>query len=123
MSKSYRELDVYKISFDLFIKVHRFTFKMPKSELYELGSQLRRSADSINSNIVEGYGRKSYKNDFLKFLIYANSSNDETVNHLRKVCLLYPTLSKEGQHFVEEYQKLGGKMYNFIEYVRNNWRT
>jgi len=69
MAKTYKELDVYRVSFDLFIRVHRFSFRLPKHETYELGSQIRRSADSVNSNIVEGYGRKQYKNDFIRFLI------------------------------------------------------
>ena len=68
MSKSYTELNVYKISFNLFIQTHQLSKKLPKYETYELGSQLRRSADSVNSNIVEGYGRKRYKKDFIKFL-------------------------------------------------------
>ncbi|MCX6171922.1 MAG: four helix bundle protein [Flavobacterium sp.] len=45
---------------------------LPKYELYELGSQLRRSSDSIVTNIVEGYGRKRYKSDFIKFLVYSH---------------------------------------------------
>jgi len=61
MALSYRELDIYQISFDLFIKTHHFSLELPNYELYELGSQLRRSSDSVNSNIVEGYGRKTYK--------------------------------------------------------------
>jgi len=81
MALSYRELDIYQIAFDLFIKTHNFSLELPKYELYELGSQLRRSSDSVNSNIVEGYGRKTYKNDFIKFLIYSHASNDETINH------------------------------------------
>ena len=85
MSKSYTELNVYKISFNLFIQTHQLSKKLPKYETYELGSQLRRSADSVNSNIVEGYGRKRYKKDFIKFLVYAHSSNDETLNHLKKI--------------------------------------
>ncbi len=84
MALSYKDLDIYKISFQLFIKTHRFSLKLPKYELYELGSQIRRSSDSVNSNIVEGYGRNRYKFDFLKFLNYSHASNDETVNHLRK---------------------------------------
>jgi len=72
MAKTYKDLDVYNISFDLFIRTHRFTRRLPKYETYELGSQLRRSADSVNSNIVEGYGRKRYKNDFVKFLVYSH---------------------------------------------------
>lgn len=123
MAKTYKELDVYNISFDLFIRTHRFTHKLPKYETYELGSQLRRSADSVNSNIVEGYGRKKYKNDFLKFLIYSHSSNDETINHLRKISLLYTDLTEEATQLMNEYNLLGGKMNKFIEYVSKKWRT
>ena len=123
MAKTYKDLDVYNISFDLFIRTHRFTFRLPKHETYELGSQLRRSADSINSNIVEGYGRKRYKKDFVKFLIYSHSSNDETINHLKKIEQLYPDLSEEAKVLKTEYDKLGGKLNKFIEYVLNNWKT
>ena len=123
MSKTYKDLDVYNISFDLFIKTHQFSRKLPKYELYELGSQIRRSADSINSNIVEGYGRKRYKADFIKFLVYSHSSNDETINHLKKISKLYPDLSQEANNLTIEYDSLGGKLNKFIDYVINNWRT
>ncbi|MEB2785107.1 four helix bundle protein [Algoriphagus persicinus] len=62
---TYKDLDIYKISFNLFLKTHPFTLKLPKYELYELGSQLRRSSNSVNTNIVEGYGRRSYKIDVI----------------------------------------------------------
>jgi len=122
MSKTYKDLDVYKISFQLFIKTHQFTFRLPKYETYELGSQVRRSADSVNSNIVEGYGRRRYKKDFIKFLVYAHSSNLETDNHLKKIKLLYPSLLETALSLEKEYDNLGGKLHNFIEYVVNNWK-
>lgn len=59
----YTDLDVYKVSLELFFIVHPTSLKLPKYEMYELGSQLRRSADSVVTNIVEGYGRKRYKAD------------------------------------------------------------
>jgi len=58
---SYKDLDIYKISLSLFYEVHTMSLKLPKHELYELGSQLRRSSNSIVTNIVEGYGRSAYK--------------------------------------------------------------
>ncbi|MEJ2052462.1 MAG: four helix bundle protein [Calditrichaceae bacterium] len=122
-TKSYRDLDIYKISFNLFIKTHKFSFQLPKHELYELGSQLRRSSDSVNSNIVEGYGRKRYKQDFIKFLTISHSSNDETVNHLEKLKILYPQLDASISELLKEYYLLGGKIYNFIEYVIKNWKS
>jgi len=122
MAKTYHDLQVYKLSFELFLQTHTFSFRMPKTETYELGSQIRRSADSINSNIVEGYGRRRYKKDFIKFLVYAHSSNDETINHLKKIGLLYPKLREDAINLENQYDKLGGKLNKFIEYVIKNWR-
>lgn len=121
--KSYQDLEIYKLSFNLFFKAHRFSLKLPKHELYELGSQLRRASDSINSNIVEGYGRRRYKNDFIKFLVYSHSSNLEAMNHILKISKLYPELSQEGEALSSEYDKLGMKISNFIEYVEKNWKV
>lgn len=123
MAKSYRDLDIYKLSFDLFIKTHMFSLQLPKYELFELGIQLRRSSDSINSNIVEGYGRKKYKKDFIKFLIISHASNDETFNHLGKLKVFYPQFDNITSELLNEYNLLGGKIYNFIEYVINNWKS
>ena len=64
--------------------------ELPKFEMYEIGSQIRRSSKSVKSTIVEGYGRREYKQDFIKFLIYAQASNDETIDHLET---LYVTKS------------------------------
>jgi len=123
MASSYRDLDIYKASFQLFIKTHKYSLLLPKYELYELGSQLRRSSDSINSNIVEGYGRKRYKKDFIKFLSYAHASNDETLNHLEKLKVLYPQLDTTVIELINEYNILGGKINKFIEYVINHWKS
>ena len=96
---------------------------LPKYELYELGSQLRRSADSVNSNIVEGYGRKRYKADFIKFLVYSHSSCLETKGHLLKIRNLYVGLIPEIERYITDYDVLGAKIFNFIKYVENNWQT
>jgi four helix bundle protein len=79
--KSYKDLDIYTISIGLFLSLHPKTLKLPKYELYELGSQLRRSSDSIVSNIVEGYGRRRYKAEFIRFLVFSHGSCLETINH------------------------------------------
>ena len=65
--KSYRDLEVYQLSYELAIKIHRLSLKLPKYELFEEGSQIRRSSKGVSSCIVEGYGRKKYKADFVKF--------------------------------------------------------
>ena len=64
--KSYRDLEVYKESKHLAIEVHKLSLTLPKFELYEEGSQIRRSSKSVTSMIVEGYGRRRYKARFYK---------------------------------------------------------
>jgi four helix bundle protein len=80
---SYRSQTIWQLARKNAIDVHKMTLtKLPKFELYETGSQIRRSSKSVCSNIVEGYGRRKYKGDYIKFIIYALSSNDETIDHL-----------------------------------------
>ena len=56
--QSYRDLEVYQISFEGAVKIHEMAMRLPKYELYEVGSQIRRSAKSIPANIAEGFGRR-----------------------------------------------------------------
>src|SRR5712664_2622398 len=80
---SYRTLEIWQLSRTAVVDIHAMTLKkLPKFEMYEEGSQIRRSSKSIKSNIVEGYGRRRYKQDFIRFLVIALSSNDETIDHL-----------------------------------------
>jgi four helix bundle protein len=123
MSKSYHDLEVYKTSMDLFLHTHKLTKKLPKFELFELGSQIRRSSESIISNIVEGYGRRSYKQEFLRFLVFSHSSCLETICHFEKIIKLYPELNLESKILKEKYEKLGAMLFNFKKFVHKNWKT
>jgi four helix bundle protein len=119
---SYNDLEIYRLSFDLAVKVHRSSLTLPKFELYEQGSQVRRSSKSIKDNISEGYGRRRYKAEYIKFLIYAHSSCDEAQGQLDMLIVLYPDIA-DFMSLAEEYKVLGRKINNYIDYVENNWRT
>jgi four helix bundle protein len=119
---SYRDLDIYRIAFDLAKRVHFVSLKLPKFELYEQGSQIRRSSKSIKDQIVEGYGRKQYKADFIKFLVYSHASCDESTSQLELLSQIYPELP-EFSELLLEYENLGKKIYSFILYVEANWKT
>lgn len=97
------------------------TLSLPKFEMYEEGSQIRRSAKAVTSLIVEGYGRRRYKADFIKYLIYSHSECDETIVHLD---FLYETKSLKDSLKYEEltnsYSLLSKKINNFIQWVENN---
>ena len=53
----YQNLRVYHLAHELGVEAHHLSLRLPKYELYETGSQLRRAAKSVSANIVEGYGR------------------------------------------------------------------
>ncbi|MBD0725633.1 four helix bundle protein [Flavobacterium sp. L1I52] len=120
--KSYKDLDIYTIGMELFYKTHTLSLQLPKYELYELGSQIRRSSDSVVINIVEGYGSRRYKNDFIKFLVYSHASNLETLNHIKKIINLYPNLSEEMKLLYEKYDLVGAKIFSFLKYIEEHWK-
>lgn len=65
-----------KKSHELALSVYKTTQSFPKEEVYGLTSQIRRSAVSIPSNIVEGKARKS-KNEYERFLLISRGSLEE----------------------------------------------
>ncbi|MFW5755724.1 MAG: four helix bundle protein [Tangfeifania sp.] len=117
---SYRDLDIYKMSYSLAIKVHQMTLTLPKYEMYEQGSQVRRSTKSIKYNIVEGYGRKRYKQEFIRFLVFAHASCDEAVSQLTMIDEIHYE-SRGLTELISEYEILGRKVYKFIDYVERSW--
>ena len=124
MAQSYRDLEIYRLSHTLAVEIHKASLKLPRFEMYEEGNQLRRAAKSIPSNTVEGFGRRRYKNEFLKFLVYALASCDETREHLG---ILFETGSLENnesfKYFLDKYNELGRKINNFIKAVNSGHMT
>lgn len=122
-AQSYRDLEIHKLAHHLAVEVHTASLALPKFELYEEGSQIRRAAKSISANIVEGFGRRRYKAEFIRFLTFAHASCDETVEHLN---LLHDCKSlPDDRHatLLEEYLKLGRMLYRFIEAVEAEHQT
>jgi four helix bundle protein len=122
---SYRDLEIWRLARQVAIDVHRMTVQdLPKFETYEEGSQIRRSSKSIRSNIVEGYGRRRYKQEFIRFLVFAHASCDETIDHLET---LFETGSLSNETIYCELSScldlLGRKLNVFIESVEREHRT
>ncbi len=122
--QSYEDLEIFQLAKQLAIAVHRMTLdELPDFEMYEEGRQIRKSAKSVASNIVEGFGRRRYKGEFVQFLTYAVASCDETKVHLD---ILHETrsLSKPRyEYFIAGYRELGAKLYNFRESVIQGHKT
>ncbi len=112
---NYKNLEVWQLAREISIEIHKMTLTLPKFEMYEEGSQIRRSSKSIRSNIVEGYGRRRYKNEFIRYLTFSVASTDETIDHLET---LYETESlSDNKLFTDLLKKLnllGKKLIRFL---------
>jgi four helix bundle protein len=80
--KGYRDLLVWQRAMDFVAECYKFSGRFPKTEIYGLCSQLRRSAVSIPANIAEGHGRESIK-EYLNHLSIAYASLMESETHVQ----------------------------------------
>ena len=80
-SRSYQDLEVWKLSINFVKEIYRLTEKFPPIEIYGLTNQIRRAVVSIPSNIAEGQGRSSAK-EFRQFLAIALGSLAEIETQL-----------------------------------------
>ena len=81
MAYTFKDIKVWQKAHELVLEIYKVTKTFPNSEKYGLTSQLRRSAASVATNIVEGYKRRTSK-DFAHFLNMADGSLEETKYHL-----------------------------------------
>jgi four helix bundle protein len=79
--KGFRKLLVWQRAHQLVKLVYKFTESFPKSEMFGLTSQIRRSAVSVPANIAEGYAAGG-KGQFGRFLNIAQGSLAEVEYYL-----------------------------------------
>jgi four helix bundle protein len=122
---SYRNLEIWQLARELVIEIQAMTLaKLPKFEMFEEGAQIRRSIKSVKSTIVEGYGRRTYKQEFIRFLHYAIASNDESLDHLET---LFETGSLTDEalytNLHDRLELLGKKLNQFIKSVTSGHKS
>ncbi|WP_455392964.1 four helix bundle protein [[Eubacterium] cellulosolvens] len=123
VGKSYEDLEIYQRSYELAMNIHDITLRFPKYELYEEGNQIRKSSKSIVVNIVEGFGRRRYKNEIIKFLTYAHASCDETKVHLNFIFDSGYIQKETFNECINQYENLGRKINQFLKTVEKEHKT
>jgi four helix bundle protein len=103
MAFKFENLKVWQLSLELTDEIDLLAHSFPKHELYSLSSQIRRAANSVSLNIVEGSTGLTNA-EFRRFLVIANRSALEVVG-----CLY---LAKRRAYLPEEKFT---KLYNQIE--------
>ena len=113
--KSFKDLEVYNEAMEIAVEVYQETLKMTNIDKFETSSQLRRSTQSIKDNIAEGYGRRRYKSDFIKFLVYSHASCLEAISQAE----FFQRVLEDDKWGVLKMrlEALGGKIFKVMDQV------
>ena len=105
--KSFRDLEVYKLSRQLPGEIFEVTKKFPKEEMYSLTDQIRRSSRSVGTQIAEAWAKRKYEKHFISKLTDADGEQLET-QHWIETALDCSYLSKEiSNDFLSKYSSVG----------------
>lgn len=117
MGYTFRDIKVWQKAHELVSEIYKITAGFPVSEKYGLVSQIRRSAASVPTNIVEGYKKGSDK-DFTRYLCIADGSLEETKYHLLLARDLKYLDCKKYDHLTELADEVGKMLFGFKKTLR-----
>ena len=119
MARNYKNLEVWKLSYDLTLDFYKITEKFPEHEMNNIISQIRRASSSVPLNIAEGCSRHS-KKAFLQFLMYAyGSARELQVLLMLSKDLKYIELN-EYEIMEKKLDRLSGKLFLFLRNVEDS---
>jgi four helix bundle protein len=104
------DLKVYNKLFELALEIHGLTMSFPKFELFELGSQLRRSSNSSPANLAECFGNK-HTNIYLEGISRAQGEMRETKHHLRMAKRKDYLTDEKLNYFINAYEECSKMLF------------
>ncbi len=119
MIRSYKDLKVFLLSYELAMDIFWLTKKFPREEMFSLTDQVRRSSRSVPGNIVEGWAKRRYESIFKRHLIDSIGSCDETK--------LWLAFAKDCRYISEDEQGTLTARYDevgkMLRGLFDSWRT
>ena len=114
--KGFRDLIVYKLSYQLAVEIYKESKKFPKEEKYSLTDQIRRSSRSVPSNISEAWSKRRYPKHFKYKLTDSDGEASETTVWL-DFALDHKYINIEShKYFMDKYSEVGKMLGSMIQY-------
>jgi four helix bundle protein len=113
------DLEIYRLASQIADEVWEIVLKWNYFEKNGLGRQWTDAADSIDSNISEGFGRLSAK-DNRRFCLFARGSLYETINDLNKAFRRNLIDEPTFKRLESECLNLKVKLWNYIKALEKN---
>ena len=115
---SVRDMNVFKRTYELSLKIHKASLDFPKNEQYGLADQLRRSSKSICANLVEGFAKQiNSKREFSRYVVMSLGSCNEALLWLKYAQDLNYLTQETSQAWQTEYEEIArmlNKLYNVL---------
>ena len=118
-NQSFTDLDVWKKARILKNELKDLAINFPSEEKYRLTDQIIRSSRSITSNIAEGHGRFTYR-DQLHFCVQARGSLAETHNHLIDAVDCKYISQEQFDRYKLMIDEVGRLLNGYITFLRKN---
>lgn len=115
MSDKFASLPLFQEAHSMVLLIYKLTDKFPVEERYGLTSQIRRSAASVPTNIIEGNARK-HRKEMLEFLYFSRGSLEETKYHLLLAKDLKYIRSEDYDLIHDKVELVGKQLNGLIKY-------
>ena len=117
----YKNYKVWQKPHKLVISIYQITKTFPKSEQFNLVSQINRACLSIPTNIVEGCGRETQK-EFARFL-YISSGSAHELEYLILVSTELNIISKEeSEKLLKEIDEIKKMLFALIRTIKKRFK-
>ena len=113
--QGYRDLKVYKLSYQLALEIHDLTKQFPLEEKYSLTDQIRRFSRSVPANLAEAWKNRRYQKAFVAKIVDAAGEGGETEVWL-DFSKDFGYLDKnKHQELIDRYDEVNRMLYGMID--------
>jgi four helix bundle protein len=112
--KKINETKVYKLAFELAMKIFEISRTFPKEETYSLTDQVRRSSRSVCSSLAEAHRKRLYPAHFVSKVSDADMENAETQTWLEFALACKYITPKEHDELLNLSEQVGNLLNHMI---------
>ncbi len=114
-AKSFRDLEVYKLSRQLSREIFETTKSFPKEEMYSLTDQVRRSSRSVGAQIAEAWAKRRYIKHFVSKLTDSDGEQQETQHWIETALDCEYISTALNNDLLDRYAQVGRMLNSMID--------
>ncbi len=112
--KTINETKVYRLAFELAMKIFQLSKQFPKEETYSLTDQIRRSSRSVCSCLAEAHRKRLYPAHFVSKVSDADMENTETQTWLEFAFACNYISQQEQTSLLQLLEQVGNLLHHMI---------